>query len=656
VRRLLVLAGLCPVLLLVVLPSGAAAAVPALASPVVVDGPSADIVSLNGMSVARDGTGGLVYVKNVAGVAHVFVSALTGGVFQPSQQIDAAFIGPSFAPVIAAGNDGVLLISFINGGQLYVVDRSGPATAYSAPLELAAGASGPSLQITPFGKGYLAFTATVAGASNVRAAYFYAGHWSLEPAPLNAVPNDDAGLGSGRPQVAAAGDGVAVVVWGEGGHIYSRRLRGTTPSAVYEQADVPGLSGWTEVSADEPVVAVGGDSSYADVAFHAVLRSPDGSQQQSRVLMNRLRGSAYDGVTQPDGLSTPGPEGADQPLVAMTEYGRGFATSSRNVTQQVVAERLGDNGSSAGVQRVDSLPNATAPDVVPAVAGLISTMIAWQHEPGGSGAPEIRLRYALDGSNLGPELVLSNPSLGPTDAADGLAAGGDISGDGVAAWLQGSPGATQIVTAQLYKSPGGPGPLSSLRFVANPRPTLAWSGAYDLWGPIRYLVRVDGVQVAQTTATSFTLPAPLSNGPHRWQVIAVNRAGLSGVSSPATVFVDTVPPAATVQIIGRLRAGSSLHIYTGYTDAPAPLPAADASGIARVVVKWGDGTVVSLHQPTQHRAFHTYRRAGYYRLTVIVTDRAGNATPVSQVLHVAPKPKPKPKKKKPKPKRPAPKH
>jgi len=33
------------------------------------------------MAVARDGTGGLVYLKDVAGVPHVFVSQLLGGVF-----------------------------------------------------------------------------------------------------------------------------------------------------------------------------------------------------------------------------------------------------------------------------------------------------------------------------------------------------------------------------------------------------------------------------------------------------------------------------------------------------------------------------------------------------------------------------------------------
>jgi hypothetical protein len=42
--------------------AGPAAAQPSPSPPVVVDGPSAAITSLNGLSIARDGTGGLVYL------------------------------------------------------------------------------------------------------------------------------------------------------------------------------------------------------------------------------------------------------------------------------------------------------------------------------------------------------------------------------------------------------------------------------------------------------------------------------------------------------------------------------------------------------------------------------------------------------------------
>ena len=39
-------------------------------------------------------------------------------------------------------------------------------------------------------------------------------------------------------------------------------------------------------------------------------------------------------------------------------------------------------------------------------------------------------------------------------------------------------------------------------------------------------------------------------------------------------------------------------------------------------------------RPARHRSFHAYRRPGRYRVTVTVTDKAGNATHVVTVLQV----------------------
>ena len=149
--------------------------------------------------------------------------------------------------------------------------------------------------MTNFGKAYLAFTVADGSGHDVRAAYYSGGAWSLEAAPLNATPGDDAGTGPGAPAVAAAGDGVAIVAWGEGGHVFSRRVWGTAPSVVDEQADLASISGCNEVSAGNPAVAAGGDSSYVDVAFQETVSC--GGTDQSRVLVNRLRASQYDGAT-----------------------------------------------------------------------------------------------------------------------------------------------------------------------------------------------------------------------------------------------------------------------------------------------------------------------------------------------------------------------
>lgn len=614
---------------------------PAPGAPVVVDGPSPQILSLSGLSVARDGTGGLVYLKQVSGVAHVFVSRLAGGTLRAPERLDGPLGSPSSQPVIAAGDGGLLLIAFINAGQLFTVECATASARPSPPAGRFGGASDPSMQLTPSGRGYLAFTAAGGGGHDVRAAYYHAGRWALEASPLNAVAGDDAGAGSGRPRVAAAGDGVAIVVWGEGGHVYSRRVWRTSPSVVYERADVPSLSGSGEVSADQPSVAVGGDSSYANIAFHEVLAN--GSQKQSRVLMNRLRGSQYDGVTQPDGLSTPAPSGADQPQVATTEYGRGLVTSARDDSNELFATLLESNGASGSLIRVDSLHNATAPYAIPAIAGLFSYLVAWQHDPGALGTPEIRARY-FSGSDVGGELVMSSPSLGATDAADGLLAAGDIDGDATIAWVQeGAGGAgARIVAAQLYQPPRAAEPVKALRYSRSAHPVLAWRPARKPEGAVAYLVSLDGAVFAGTAATSVTVPRRLADGPHPWQVTTVNRAGLRSTSQIATVWVDTVPPTARLTLTGARRARSSLHAYLSYTDAPPPPePAADASGIGRVVVNWGDGSIVR----AGHRKSHAYKRSGRYRVTVTVADRAGNVARIVRYVTIAPaargRPRPK---------------
>jgi hypothetical protein len=625
-RFALVALGIVVALGTAVMPPGPAVAQPTPAPPAVIDGPSAAIAGVGGLSIARDGTGGLVYVKAVTGIPHVFVSVLAGGQFQPPVQVDAGLAGVLSEPVIAAGNGGVLLIGFVNGGDLYVVDRASTTAPFGAPDALAAGASNPSLEMTNFGKAYLAFTIVDGAGTDVRAAYYSQGAWAVEAAPLNDTPADDAGTGSGAPQVAAAGDGVAIVAWGERGHIFTRRVWGTSPSVVDEQADAPSLSGCGELSSGEPAVAAGGDSSYADVAFQE--RVSCGGVDQSRVLVNRLRASQYDGATAADGLTTPGTDSGTDPDVAMTEYGQGFVTSAGQSSDDVVAMELGDNGAYGPVLQVNSLTATAPPYAVPGIAGLFSTLVAWQQTPGTTGPSEIRVRYEPRASTLGPELVLSSAAGGPTNAALGLAAAGDAGGDAAVGWVQGAGASTVIAVDQLYQPPGAATVSTGLTYSLSLQPVLRWSATTVRWGPITYAVTVDGVAVGQSGGTSLRVPAALANGPHSWRVTASNPAGLTAVSKLARVFVDTVPPVVNVAVSGSRRAGSDETVRVSYHD-PAP-----ASGVAELTIRWGDRTVTRL-KPGTHRNSHAYRRAGRYKITVTVADRAGNQTTVARHVKIS---------------------
>ncbi len=605
---------------------------PVNGAPTAIDGPNPAIARPSGLglSIARDGSGGLVYLKQVADTPHVFVSQLAGGSFQAPVQVDSGLAGASSQPVIAAGNGGLLLIGFINAGELYVVDRTSASATFGAPIALAGGAANPAISITNFGKAYIAFTAADGGGFDVRTAYYYNGSWALEGPPLNATAADNAGTGSGRPDVAAAGDGVAIVVWGENGHVYSRRVWGTSPSVVYEQADAP-PAGCTESSADEPAVGAGGDSSFAAVAFREFVTC--GGEQQSRVLSNRLQASVYDGIAAADGLSGASVDGADDPQVAVAEYGQGWVTSERTQSDAAFALMLNQNAQPEGVAQLNSLPDAALPYPTPAVAGLFSTLVAWQQDPGSSGTAEIRVRYAPMNSALGPESVLSTPAQGPTDAADGLAAAGDVYGEAAVAWLQGLPGSSAVMVAQMYQPPGPFSLTKGPAYVRTSEPVFAWTRPRG-WGPFQYSLTVDGATITQTSANAASAPAPLPDGPHAWQVFAANPGGQQSRTNVARVFIDTVAPTVKLRLHGRRVVGGRLRARLVYADLPpAGEPRRDASGVARLVIRWGDRAVAGVRLGA-HIADHVYLRTGTYRITVLVFDRAGNVTRVTVRLRV----------------------
>jgi hypothetical protein len=425
--------------------------------------------------------------------------------------------------------------------------------------------------------------------------------------------------------VATAGDGVATVVWGEAGHIFSRRVWGTSPSVVYEQADVPSVGGWSEASSGMPAAAAGGDSSYVGVAFQETVTN--GSQSQDRVLMNRLHGSVYDGVTQPDGLATPGPEGADQPGITMAELGYGLVTSARESSHRVFGGMLGYDGGFASTGQIDSQVNLSPPHVVPATAGPASLVVAWQGQ--GVLGTDIHARYWALSSGFGSELVGSDPSLGATDAARGLADGGDVNSDLAVAWVQGTGSGTRIEVARQYQAPGAPQPRKRLAYDRKLRPVVGWNAANDLWGPVTYLIAVDGVRLGTTTGTRFRVPVPLGQGPHSWSVTAINPANLQAVSPNARIWVDTVRPRLRWRLTGRRRAGQTVELMLTYGDVAPGEPPQDATGVDYVVIHWGDHTSSPVSAGA-HRKAHIFKRAGRYLVTVVVKDRAGNATKVAR--------------------------
>jgi hypothetical protein len=614
----------------------ASAQQPLLMPATTVDGPSSSITRLTGAAVSRDGSGGLVYLRMIGGTAHVFASVLTSGAFGAPQQVDAGLGGASSQPVIAAGDGGLLLVAFINNGSLWVVQKPSSDAGFGAPQLLASPAASPAISMSIHSKAYLAFTGGNAGAHDVQVAYYVNGAWSLIGSPLDAAPGNDAGDGSGRPAVTAAGDGVGIVAWGESGHIYVRRVWATAPSVVFEQADVPSYGAGIEVLADEPAISGGDDSSYAVAAWHEVFAV--GATHQDRVLSRRLQAGIFNAPVAADGLGsgiaaptgTASTGGAVQPQVAMSQYMNGFVSSGRTDSDVLYATTYGNNGALplAGAA-FDSPPLGGLPFAVPAVTGLYSGLLAWQQTPP-SGSAGIDAQF-YDGTNWGPVLTPSNSSLGPAEAGSGLAADGDRYGDVAIAWIQGVGSAGRVEVAQLFYPPGAFSPVSAPLYSRTSQPTFSWNPSTEAWGGPLYTVVVDGVLVGSTEATSLRVPAPIADGPHTWQVTAVNTAGETATAKPVRVWIDTVAPTLQFTLTGAERAGARLRLRVRASDSPPPEPAGAASGIATVNVSWGDRASATISTT----AVHVYSRPGRYRLTVTVTDRAGNSTKLVRRIRIA---------------------
>ncbi len=601
---------------------------PKAAPPRTVAGPGSQVTKLSGLSIARDGTGGLVYLGQSGGVEHVFVSRLTRGVFQPPEQVDAGLSGASSQPALAAGNTGVLVVAFTNSGNLYSTQVTGSSSAWSAPRVMHTGAQYPSLQMTNYGKAYLAFTATAASGHDVMAAYWQNGVWEAATGPFNVNPGDDAGTGSGRPVVAAATDGVGIVAWGENGHVYARRMWATSPSVADEQLDPSSFGGATESSAGDPVISVGGDSSYPDIAFEEKLTSTAGTW--NRVLMTRLVAEDVGSTVAIDGLSSSTPGNAGYPAVAQGEYGVGWAVASDLSSGQLIGTPLAQPGLPGSPRAISSGSSTGALLGAPAVAATKSTLIAWEQSPM-PGQPEVFLRYGSGGTTLGSTQTLSSPGA-QLQAADGLMAAGDHGGDAAVAWIQGQSGSLSLEAAQLYQPPPAPELAHRFGYQRTARPRLRWSASKTAWG-LSFQVTLDGRSIARTSHTSIRVGDPVRNGPHRWKVTAVNPAAQRASGPTATVFVDTVAPKVSFTVSGRLRRGRPVSLHIRAVDQPAAQHGAKASGLASVRVTWGDGSG-ALHAQDISDARHSYSRKGVFRIAVRATDRAGNTTTVARNVRI----------------------
>lgn len=601
-RRLALLTLLVPL----VLPTAAGAAGTYFAGDPI-DGPSADVQSLGDLDVARDGTGAVAWVRKEGAVDHVFVSRLVDGAFLAPERVDSGLDGAGSQPVVAVADGGRLAVAYVNGGALYAVTRAAGAEAYNAPQLIAQGASNPSVALSINGTAYLAFAA--AGDVQVARLDRKATSFTGVEGAVDVDQARDAGSATGRPRVAVAADGVATVVWGEGGSTYARRIfesrLSTAPQTIADNSDLPDID--TE-----------DDSSYAWVTVRATL---DG---QPRAVARRLVGSEFN-----DPVVVDGGEPTGEPRIDISGRGVGYAAMGSTASAGGFGAVLKDDKFSPAML-LGGFGGPAFPD--PATADNGDGLVAFQQSDNGvqviHARPYDYVATTRAVTQPGPDVTLSRPDLGATDAARGLLASADRAGDIVVAYIQGDPASRTLAAATFDRAPGTfLGYTTSRSFLAS-RPTLKWGPSFELWGPLKYTVLVDNRPNGETSSTGLQLPSPVPDGVHTWRVVASDRRGQTTATPVRTLRIDGTPPKVSFRVSGARKRGGLLKVAVRATDASGT--SARASGLKVVRVDFGDRS----RPVDKATAMHRYARGGKFTVRVSARDKAGNVVALTRRITI----------------------
>lgn len=577
-----------------------------------IDGPGGDVDALGDVDLARDGTGAVVYVRAVDGVEHIFVSRFESGVFQPLERIDGALPGASSEPVLGAADAGRLAIVFVNAGTVYGVVRPTDAQPYAAPVPLGPGVD-PAVDLSINGTAFASFTS----AAQVRIARLdrRTNAWTTLAQPANVDPTRPAGVGSGRSKVAISADGIGVVTWGEAGHVFARKMFDEGISDAPQDLTPATFDSRVSTISDLPDVDTEDDSSYAWVVFRQTFA--DGG---SRILARRQRGTAFD---PPVAIDT-GDEPVIDPRIDLNGRGAALATAVGATSGQPMAA-LTDVHDVFGLPARVLTPSAPAAVAVPSISENNGSVVAAVLS--GAGAPPAVVLHPYDDGKPAADVTLSRPGLGPVDPQLGFDVASDRAGGVVAAWVQGDPGARSLVAGYADREPGRFLGYTGQGCCRGVLPTLTWQAAFNLWGPVRYELSVDGAVVGQTTATQLALTTPLAGGSHTWQVRAIDIRGQATRSKTRVVKIDGHKPLLTVHYKRKKRV-VTLAVRARDDASGGRL----AAGMQKVVVSWGDRTPVASGR-FDVSAVHRYR-TGTFTLTVTATDLAGNQTVDTRTVRI----------------------
>ncbi len=633
--------GLAALLLALVPPGARAVILPATT----IDGPSEEIVGFGGVAMAEDGSGGLVYLKRVDGVSHVFVSRYVGGHWQAPIRVDTEEPYAASWPRIGAAENGELIVVWAtpfansNGKPVYELlgaelgpgaSQFGEAMIVDPDIEEATGTS-PDLAVSSTGQADVVYRVVETALSNVallhpgdvveqvRVAHFDGTRWSnLGPINRNPAISMRPPTQANAPQIAIGPTGNGVVVWQEPNvegvaRIWARRIFGTNLDYVMPVSAESFAGAPLVQDADAPSVAISrlGQAEFAYRQTYA----PGSPLPGPRIFVNILPDGESENGAQPTGAvladsavtggqnATVGP-----PSVDIGERREVQLLYDSNGTPRLLtgSNRTLNAALSLGPPFTGSEPNAAT--VLNPSGGGVS---AWPST--GAQGPAVAVREDFPNGSLQTALV-SGGAGGPVGE---LSVGRSGLGDGLVAFQQGPIGNTAIVAVQAT-APPIPSILTAPKGWIKPsQGQISWLPATSADGPLTYHVVLDSHELP-TSAGAFSLrlnPRVLGSGTHSVQVLATDSFGQSTLSAPSTLRIDGVPPTVKITHHGAI---VSVHVSDRF------------SGVAAhaVRISFGDGHSAG----GRVRLTHRYARAGVYRVVVHVRDKLGIGGVVRQLV------------------------
>ncbi len=644
------LIGLATIVLLACAPRADAVILPA----VTVDGPSENIVGFGGLAMAEDGTGGLVYLKRVDGVAHVFVSRYIEGRWLAPIEADPADQYGASWPVIGAADGGELIVAwatpYATEGELPVdqllaatldpgSSQFGRAIMIDPNIRDGTGTS-PDLAVSTTGQADIVYRVVNNVLSlqeqtipllhpgdvieQVRVAHYNGARWSK----LGAI-NRDTGVSmrpptaANAPKIALVSTGNGVVVWQEPeingvARIWARRIYGSTLDYVLpvSAATYDGVPISTDADAPSVAFSLLGQ---AEVAYRQNV-GPGSPLPGPRIFLNIL----------PDGESTNGAEFSGA-TVADADVAGGDAASIGPPSIDIDEKRdmrlvYDSNGTPRVIEGTDrGLVGALTlgPPFVGAEQASASVMdpeggdvAAWPSADA-AGNPAVAVREDFPDGAVQTALV----GGGAGGEVGELAVGRSGLGDALIAFRQGALGNASIVATEVSKPPAQ-FPLTVPKGWIKPsQVTVSWAPASTANGPLTYGVVLDGRLLA-TPPGAFAMkldPHALGNGRHEVQILATDIDGQATLTPPDAITVDGTPPA--------------LQVTRTHGDTAVTVRIVDRySGVAAgaVSVSFGDGQ----HARGATRFQHRYAHAGVYQIVALVRDKIGNAGVVRELVSI----------------------